>query len=150
MRFAVIGMLTVTVAVMPLAGCTTHQAPSSAAHGSIPVSASSVGAPPPKSVAETACVQSFPGQRVIGWEATTVSGLSVYRIGPPSDPPPLAAALADVPAAQTATWCLVQISATSSSLWGVVSGRRPLRALISNGPGAGDYSGQMTRPPQPP
>jgi hypothetical protein len=143
----------VTAAAITITGCATNPTtPSSAGVGnSLPSSSSSfVAATPPESSTEMRCEKAFPGQRVLGWETTTVGAVRAYRYGPPGRQPPLASAFAGISDAQDAAWCVVLISPTSSSLWAVVAGQQPSRALTETGPGQDTYLGQLAGPPQPP
>ncbi len=148
------GVVVVVLAAVALtvSGCASNPAIGStaAAPGLSSTVASTPSAATPTLTSELSCAHTFAGQQVLGAMTTTVGALRAYRYGPPGLAPPLASAFAGVPDAQAAAWCVVLVSPTSSSLWGVVAGQQPQRALTENGPGEGAYLGQLTRPPQPP
>lgn len=152
MRAFVVVPLTLLMATVTIAGCgsqsTVSSRPAAGSSTSSPSTSAQVSGV--ESATKQVCVQALPGQTLLGWANATVGQLRAYRYGPPNARPPLESAFAGVPATQTAAWCLVRISPTSNSLWGVAPGQQPRRALTGTGPGEGRYVGQMNGPPQPP
>jgi hypothetical protein len=97
--------------------------------------------------ARSLCAQAFPHRVVIGWTPATVGALREYHFSGPVPHVPLKDAFAGVSGTHRAAWCILRDAPDSSSLWGVVSGRHPQRALRVTGPGEGRYRGPIDHPP---
>ena len=102
------------------------------------------------SSAEKLCTDTFAGRSVLGWMTTDVADLRAYQFSGPVPHRPLHGAFAGIPATQAAAWCVLEEDPQSSSLWGVVAGAHPVRAITMTGPDEGTFRGEMLHPPQPP
>jgi len=100
--------------------------------------------------AQVVCHDMFPKKRVLGWMPATVGALRAYHFGGPVGRYPLRSAFAGVAATRPGAWCVVGEGAQSDSMWGVVPGDRPARAITVTGPGEGTFRGELPGPLQPP
>jgi hypothetical protein len=131
-------------AAATVAGCAAERAgPSTSAASGLTARASLASA-------DETCLDTFPASRVLGWMSVNVGELRAYHFGGPVAHYPLRSAFPGVAATQPAAWCVVREAAQSRSMWGVVPGHRPERAVTLTGPGEGIPLGRMQRPLQPP
>ncbi len=101
-------------------------------------------------VEATICRAAFPHDGVLGWDAAEVAGLRAYQYGGPVPHRPLESAFPGTPASTVGAWCLVRHGRRSASLYGVVPGRQPQRAITITGPSEDRERGQLHGPPQVP
>jgi hypothetical protein len=98
----------------------------------------------------TVCLRTFLRHRVLGWESTTVAQLRSYQFGGPIAHRPLQHAFPGSARTRLAAWCLLRDGPNTASLWGTLASGRRQHAITISGPGAADYRGPMTAPPQVP
>jgi hypothetical protein len=95
------------------------------------------------------CVEAFPHRPLSGWMPATVGALRSYQYGGPVARLPLRTAFPGLRRTHPAAWCVLQDGPDVISLWGVVPGNQPRRAIRIVGPGDRRL-GRMDRPPQVP
>ena len=166
-----IGLVCGAVAVATLAGCAaqsvdprrnsvkdpssrisvTSTAPIRLVCGAARVGAAPAGCPDDRADAPaTICRAAFPHGGVLGWDSADVAGLRAYQYGGPVPHLPLKSAFPGAPTSTVGAWCLVRLGRESVSLYGVVPGRQPQRAITITGPGEGRERGQLHGPPHVP
>jgi hypothetical protein len=169
-RFRVIIVLAVIAAASTLAGCTSRPVPAAyrhtqhaqhsdvtqpPQHATVSVCASAGvaaggGCPMLANPGYADCLRAFTGGRVLGWEPTTVAHVRSYQYGGPIAHRPLQHAFPGTAGSRHAAWCLVRTGPDTASLWGALASGRRQHALTISGPGAANYRGLMTAPPQVP
>ncbi len=133
--------LTAASVLILLAGCASSA--TTAAHTA--TDRSSAGAAPVS--AEQICGAAFAGGTLLGWTKTYVGDLRAYQYGGPVARVPLRSSFAGQPPTTRGAWCLVRRGPASASLWGVVPGLRPVRAMTVTGPGEDRFRGELRRAP---
>src|SRR3954451_19614372 len=106
------------------------------------------GCPDDRADAAAICRAAFPHGGVLGWDAADVAGVRAYQYGGPAPHRPLEWASPAAPASPVGAWCLIRHGRRSASLYAVVPGRQPQRAITITGPGVHCERAQLGCSPQ--